>query len=236
MLLGGRRRRARPHPRHPRKRRHRRGLDGRCAAGGSVAAGRCPPPGRVDDAAAPCRQAGCRRLDGAPVRAIRRDWNRAWPGVGSRPITACRTRRSHVSQVLASAVTAAASRVAAPALADQGFQTSHAAVHPVANAPLRSGFVNDVTRTAPSTRRTRVPPERRAARHDLPGAAPDIPTPNCSGAPFLVAPTSSVTTNTAGNGNADATSPRGRRTTRRSSSESSGSSWRAECRRTPRTA
>ena len=29
------------------------------------ALGRCPPPGRVDDAAAPCRQAGCRRLDAA---------------------------------------------------------------------------------------------------------------------------------------------------------------------------
>ena len=79
-------------------------------------------------------------------------------------------------KLLASAVTAAATlAVAAPALADQVFHTSHAAVHPVANAPLRSGFVNDVhTNGAVNSGARGVPPERRAAQHDLPGAAPDL--------------------------------------------------------------
>lgn len=111
---------------------------------------------------------------------------------------------------LPAATVAAALAVAAPALADQVFHTSHAAVHPVANAPLRSGFVNDI--------HTNGAVNSAHEEYHLNGAQPSTtyqvqlliyPTPNCSGAPFLVAPTSTLTTNAAGNGNADATFPAG---------------------------
>jgi hypothetical protein len=43
------------------------------------------------------------------------------------------------------ALAALATLVLVPtALADQVFHTSHAALHPVADAPLQSGFVNDI--------------------------------------------------------------------------------------------
>ena len=76
--------------------------------------------------------------------------------------------------VAAAVAAAAALVVAAPALADQVFHTSHAAVHPVANTPLQSGFVNDIHTTVRQRRALGVPPERCAAEHDVPGRAPAL--------------------------------------------------------------
>ncbi len=94
----------------------------------------------------------------------------------------------------------------APALADQVFHTSHAAVHSVAGAPLRSGFVNDMhSNGAVNSARE---------EYHLSGAQPGtsyqvqlviFASQTCAGAPFLTIPTAVVTTNGAGNGNAGAT-------------------------------
>jgi hypothetical protein len=93
-----------------------------------------------------------------------------------------------------------------PALADQVFHTSHAALHSVAGAPLRSGFVNDVhSNGAVNSARE---------EYHLSGAQPGtsyqvqlviFASQSCAGAPFLTIPTALVTTNGAGNGNAGAT-------------------------------
>ena len=94
----------------------------------------------------------------------------------------------------------------APALADQVFHTSHAAVHSVAGAPLRSGFVNDMHSNG----------DVNSAREEyhLSGAQPGtsyqvqlviFASQSCAGAPFLTIPTALVTTNGQGNGNAGAT-------------------------------
>jgi hypothetical protein len=98
----------------------------------------------------------------------------------------------------------------APALADQVFHTSHAAVHSVAGAPLRSGFVNDMhSNGAVNSARE---------EYHLSGAQPGtsyqvqlviFASQSCAGAPFLTIPTALVTTNEAGNGNASATFPAG---------------------------
>jgi len=101
--------------------------------------------------------------------------------------------------------------VAVPAaFADQVFHTSHAAVHPVAGAPLQSGFVNDIhTNGAVNAARE---------EYHLNGAQPDTTyqvqlviyaDQSCAGSPFLTVPTAMVSTNGAGNGNADATFPAG---------------------------
>ena len=93
-----------------------------------------------------------------------------------------------------------------PALADQVFHTSHAALHSVAGAPLRSGFVNDMhSNGAVNSARE---------EYHLSGAQPGtsyqvqlviFASQSCAGAPFLTIPTALVTTNGAGNGNAGAT-------------------------------
>ena len=111
--------------------------------------------------------------------------------------------------LLVVAVLAGAALVAvAPALADQVFHTSHAAVHSVAGAPLRSGFVNDMhSNGAVNSARE---------EYHLTGAQPGtsyqvqlviFASQSCVGAPFLTVPTAVVTTNGAGNGNAGATFP-----------------------------
>ena len=93
------------------------------------------------------------------------------------------------------------------AFADQVFHTSHAAVHAVAGAPLQSGFVNDIhTNGAVNAARE---------EYHLNGAQPDTTyqvqllvygDQSCAGS-LLFPPFSSamVTTNGAGNGNADFT-------------------------------
>ena len=93
-----------------------------------------------------------------------------------------------------------------PALADRVFHTSHAALHSVSGAPLRSGFVNDMhSNGAVNSARE---------EYHLSGAQPGtsyqvqlviFASQSCAGAPFLTIPTALVTTNGAGNGNAGAT-------------------------------
>src|SRR4051795_10671740 len=112
--------------------------------------------------------------------------------------------------LLVVAVLATALAAVAPAFADQVFHTSHAAVHSVAGAPLRSGFVNDMhSNGAVNSARE---------EYHLSGAQPGtsyqvqlviFASQSCAGAPFLTIPTALVTTNNAGNGNAGATFPAG---------------------------
>jgi hypothetical protein len=104
-----------------------------------------------------------------------------------------------------------AALIAVPAaLADQVFHTSHAAVHAVAGAPLKSGFVNDI--------HTNGNVNSAHEEYHLNGAQPNATyqvqlliyaDQSCTGTPFLVVPTAQLTTNGVGNGNADATFPAG---------------------------
>ncbi len=112
--------------------------------------------------------------------------------------------------VATAAVAAIAALAAAPALADQVFHTSHAAVHPVAGAPLRSGFVTDI--------HTNGTVNAAREEYQLNGAQPDstyqvrlviYPSQSCAGSPFLTIPTSQLTTNGAGNGTASFVFPAG---------------------------
>jgi hypothetical protein len=107
-------------------------------------------------------------------------------------------------------VAAVAALAAAPALADQVFHTSHAAVHAVAGAPLRSGFVTDI--------HTNGTVNAAREEYQLNGAQPDTtyqvqlviyPSQTCAGSPFLTIPTSQLTTNGAGNGTASFVFPAG---------------------------
>jgi hypothetical protein len=111
---------------------------------------------------------------------------------------------------IAAVVVAAAGFAVSPALADQVFHTTHASVHSIAGAPLKSGFVNDI--------HTNGVVNSAHEEYHLNGAQPNTtyqvqlviyPTTNCSGAPFLIFPTAQLTTNGAGNGNADFTFPAG---------------------------
>jgi hypothetical protein len=100
--------------------------------------------------------------------------------------------------------------IAAPgAFADQVFHTSHAAVHAVAGAPLHSGFVNDIHSNG-------VVNSAREEYH-LNGAQPNTTyevqllfyeDQSCAGSPLSFT-TAVLTTNGAGNGNADVTFPAG---------------------------
>jgi hypothetical protein len=106
---------------------------------------------------------------------------------------------------------AGAALLAAPgAFADQPFHTSHAPVHAVASAPLHSGFVNDI--------HTNGVVNAAHEEYHLNGAQADTTyqiqlliyaDQGCAGSPFLTIQTSMLTTNGAGNGNADATFPAG---------------------------
>ncbi len=100
--------------------------------------------------------------------------------------------------------------VVSSALADQVFHTTHAAVYPVASAPLQSGFVNDI--------HTNGVVNSAHEEYHLSGAQPNTiyqvqlviyASPNCAGTPFLVFRSSQLTTNGAGNGNANFTFPAG---------------------------
>ena len=109
------------------------------------------------------------------------------------------------------AVVAAAGLATVPAaLADQVFHTSHANLHAVAGAPLQSGFVNDI--------HTNGVVNSAHEEYHLAGAQPDTTyqvvlvifgSPSCGGAPLLVFPSTIVTTNGAGNGNANRQFPAG---------------------------
>lgn len=103
------------------------------------------------------------------------------------------------------AVLAAVALVIVPlAAADQVFHTSHAAVHAVAGASLRSGFVNDIHSNGAVN--------SAHEEYHLNGAQGStayqvqlliFADQSCSGAPFLIFPTAQLTTNAEGNGNAD---------------------------------
>jgi hypothetical protein len=98
----------------------------------------------------------------------------------------------------------------APALADQVFHTSHAAVHSVAGAPLRSGFVNDMhSNGAVNSAREEYHLNGAQPRTSYQVQLVIFASQSCAGAPFLTVPTALVTTNGAGNGNAGATFPAG---------------------------
>jgi hypothetical protein len=100
--------------------------------------------------------------------------------------------------------------VPASAAADQGFHTLHADLVPVGGAPLKSGFVNDI--------HTNGVVNSALERYQLVGASPNTSyqvtihlylfDPTCSTAP-LVFPTTTLTTNENGNGEAKAGFPAG---------------------------
>jgi hypothetical protein len=115
------------------------------------------------------------------------------------------------SLCIGAALVAVAALVVVPlAAADKVFHTSHAAVHAVAGAPLRSGFVNDI--------HTNGVVNSAHEEYHLNGAQANttyqvqlvvFATQNCAGAPFLMLQTSQLTTNGAGNGNANFDFPAG---------------------------
>jgi hypothetical protein len=83
-------------------------------------------------------------------------------------------------------------------------------VHAVAGAPLRSGFVNDI--------HTNGVVNAAHEEYQLNGAQPSTTyrvelviygSPSCAGSPFLTFLSSQLTTNGAGNGQANATFPAG---------------------------
>jgi hypothetical protein len=93
----------------------------------------------------------------------------------------------------------------ATAAADQSFHTSHADVHPISDAPLRSGFVNDI-----HTQGVTIGAQEL---YQLNGAAPGTTytvalwiyargSGSCAGTPLRILPTETFTTNAAGNGEA----------------------------------
>jgi hypothetical protein len=113
--------------------------------------------------------------------------------------------------LVAAVLAAGASLVAvAPALADQVFHTSHAAVHSVGGAPLRSGFVNDVHSNGAvnsAFEEYHLNGAQRGTTYQVQLVI--FASQSCAGSPFLTIPTALVTTNGAGNGNANATFPAG---------------------------
>jgi len=120
-----------------------------------------------------------------------------------------RHRIRPVVAVLATAVAALAFVTAASA--DQTFHTLHANLTPVGDAPLVSGFVNDIHVNGPKIAAL----ERYVLNGAEPGATYQVTIeiwpldPSCSGAPALTLPTSTLTTNAAGNGEASFTFPAG---------------------------
>jgi hypothetical protein len=107
-------------------------------------------------------------------------------------------------------VTAAGLATVQAALADQVFHTSHADLHAVAGAPLQSGFVNDI--------HTNGVVNSAHEEYHLAGAQPDttyqvvlniFASTNCAGGPLLAFPSMMLTTNGAGNGNANREFPAG---------------------------
>ena len=114
------------------------------------------------------------------------------------------------SWIAVAGVVVVAALAASPAFADQVFHTSHAAVHAVGDAPLRSGFVNDI--------HTNGDVNSAREEYQLNGAEPGTTyhvqlviygSQTCSGQPFLVFPTAALTTNGAGNGTASFVFPAG---------------------------
>ena len=106
---------------------------------------------------------------------------------------------------IAGVAAVAAALVAVPwAAADQTFHTSHAAVHAVAAAPLRSGFVNDIhTNGAVNSAHEEYHLNGAQANTTYQVQLVIFASQSCAGAPFLILPTAQLMTNGAGNGNAN---------------------------------
>ena len=93
----------------------------------------------------------------------------------------------------------------APAGADSTYHTAHIALAPVANAPLGSGFVQNIHANGPTI--------YAHENYQLNGAEPNTSyqvvlsiwksNTTCAGSPSLQFPTAAVVTNAAGNGLAD---------------------------------
>jgi hypothetical protein len=93
-----------------------------------------------------------------------------------------------------------------PALADVVYHSSHIALLPTGNTPLRSGFVENIHVNGPNVFAHEI--------YVLNGAEPDMTyqvvlnifalDPTCIGTPPAVIPTAAITTNAAGNGRGDA--------------------------------
>src|SRR5215211_1354134 len=92
---------------------------------------------------------------------------------------------------------------ASVAAADQFFHTAHAELTPIGNAPLRSGFVNDI-----HTQGVQIGAQER---YVLNGALPNTTysvalwiyqrgSGSCEGTPLRIFTTETITTNAAGNG------------------------------------
>jgi hypothetical protein len=83
-------------------------------------------------------------------------------------------------------------------------------VHSVADAPLRSGFVNDI-HTNGAVNSAREEYHLNGAQRDASYQVQLVifASQTCTGTPFLTIPTAVLTTNGAGNGNAGATFPAG---------------------------
>jgi hypothetical protein len=108
------------------------------------------------------------------------------------------------------AVIAAATVLVPAATADRVFHTLHAELHSVGGAPLHSGFVNDVHTDGVVNGAHEI--------YHLNGALPNttfqvtilfyFADPTCASAPVVI-PTTTLTTNGSGNGNARFTFPAG---------------------------
>jgi hypothetical protein len=96
--------------------------------------------------------------------------------------------------------------MAAPALADAGYHSSHIQLLPTGGTPLRSGFVENIHVNGPEVFAREV--------YVLNGAQPEttyqvtlnifVLDPSCTGSPGAVVPTAVITTNGAGNGRGEA--------------------------------
>jgi hypothetical protein len=108
------------------------------------------------------------------------------------------------------AAVAAAAVLVPTAAADRAFHTLHADLRPVGTSPLKSGFVNDIHTNGVVNGAHEI--------YHLNGASPGTTyqvsilfyalDPTCSTAPVTI-PTTQLTTNGAGNGNARFTFPAG---------------------------
>jgi hypothetical protein len=113
--------------------------------------------------------------------------------------------RIRIVAVVAAALLSAGLTVS-PALADAVYHSSHIALFPTGDTPLRSGFVENIHVNGPNVFAHEI--------YVLNGAQPDTTyqvalsifalDPTCTGTPAAVVPTAAFTTNVAGNGRGDA--------------------------------
>jgi hypothetical protein len=113
--------------------------------------------------------------------------------------------RNRIVAVVA-AVALSVGLIVPAALADEVYHSSHIALFPTGDTPLRSGFVENIHVNGPNIFAHEI--------YVLNGAQPEATyqvalnvfafDPTCTGTAAAVVPTASITTNVAGNGRADA--------------------------------